>query len=282
MVSSKAQYLSRIKETREWFLERDKNMLSSKKFLQNTFLIYSKYYKDNNFGFVFEGAQAVGLDPNFGRRPDTTSTDTTVYGIMRGTKFPFWNSNNIKERIGVIKLTYMSSVGEVRMITDSGLERKSYSPSEINVLKDPNKKFAAWAREEAHEFGATTGRPRDICFLDLEILAYNSITGGINAIAGTHLDIAREDIKIPVCIGYKNQKGNFVPYQPGVHYQKNLTPEYIYLDGWNGKKTRKATSFNELPINAQRYLIFLERVLGIPIVYVTCGPERRHAIDFLS
>lgn len=278
-LGSKQEYLGRLADVRRWFLERDEIMPEDKKLLQNTFMIHQNGFSDLNQGFLFEGSQAVGLDPNYGRIPDVTSSNTTIYGIAEGTQFPGWNTQTIKEKFGVAKLTYMSSVGAVRMITDSGIERRAYSNEEISSLEDPGQRFAARTRMEANEFGATTGRARDILFLDMALLRYNAQAGGFDMLAGTHLDIAHEGEMIKVCTHYTDLSGNYVPYQPGIEHQKNLIPQYIELPGWDGEATRRATCFDELPDNAKKYLAFLQRSTGRPITFVTTGPERVNSMN---
>jgi adenylosuccinate synthase len=278
-LGTKQEYMARLAEVRRWFIERDASLPPEKRLLQNTFNIYREAFNDLSHGFLFEGAQAVGLDPNFGRIPDVTSTDTTIFGIAKGTQFPLWDREHIREKIGVVKLTYMSSVGAMHMPTDSGIARKAFTQDEILAMADPGQRFAAAARMRADEFGATTGRARDICFQDLPILRYNSQAGGVEMLAGTHLDIAHEGEKIKVCTHYTDMAGNYVPYQPGIEHQQNIIPQYIELDGWDGEATRKASSFEELPDNAKKFLAFLQRSIGRPIVFVTTGPERENNIE---
>jgi len=146
-------------------------------------------------------------------------------------------------------------------------------------MEDPGQKFAASARMDANEFGATTGRARDICFQDLPILRYNSMAGGIEMLAGTHLDVAYEGQKIKVCTHYNDMAGNYVPYQPGIEHQKNLIPQYIELDGWNGEAARTATCYEELPDNAKKFLAFLQRSIGRPITFITTGPARENSME---
>jgi adenylosuccinate synthase len=278
-IGSRNEYLGRLAEVRKWYLDRDEEMPSDKKLLQNTFNLYQNNFNDLKHGFLFEGAQAVGLDPNFGRIPDVTSTDTTIFGIAKGTQFPSWNREVIEQKIGVMKLTYMSSVGAFRMPTDSGIDRRAFTPEEISSTDDEGKRFAMNARMTGHEFGATTGRPRDICFLDLPIMRYNSMAGGVEMLAGTHLDIAEEGKMIKVCTHYEDMAGNYIPYQPGIEHQKQYTPVYQEVDGWDGEATRRATCFDELPDNAKKFLAYVQKSIGRTIVFITTGPARENAME---
>lgn len=279
-IGSRKEFIERLGELREWYIQRDNSVSSNKKLIQNTFLYHGNIYNDLEQGILFEGAQAIGLHPVYGRYPDVTSTHTDANAVMLGTQFPGYAQRKIAERIGVMKLTYTSSVGSVHMLTDSGLKRKIYTDEEIENIQNPDKQFAAWVRKEAREYGTTTGRPRDICFKDLPTLRYNAAVGGIEMLAGTHLDIARADRSIKVCTHYTDIQGRPVPFQPGIEHQKNVVPHYIDLPGWDGEEARRARSFDELPENAKKFLAFLQRNTGVPIVMVTNGPKRSEMIEF--
>lgn len=297
-VGSKDEYLGRLESVRQWFIERDATVSSEKGLIQNTFAIHRNIDADISAGVIFEGAQSVGLHRMLGRRPDVTSTDTSLYGIQESTGH--WKQEQITEGIGIIKLTYMSSVGAGKPVTMFDIPKKDVLAQKKEQVGDQWKnwdtdaywqeiqglgeftdeqKIALWTREVAKEKGTTTGRYRDICALDLELIRYNARLGGINMLAGTHLDIARADQKIQVCTHYTDKKGNYVPYQPGLRHQQGLVPHYVYVDGFDGKEVSKAHSFDELPDNAKKLLSLIQRQTGYPIVMVTTGPERKDMIE---
>ncbi len=270
------EYIDRLKSVREWFSHRDETVSEEKRLRQNTFLIHQDLLTDMSRGVLFEGAQAVGLSAWLGRRPDSASSDTTANAIESGTQV--WKTNQIEDRVGTFKITYMSSVGAAHMITQYDIPRETVTEEQIAAMND-DQKLALWIRTEAHETGTTSGRYRDMCRLDLEMMRYNIRMGGIEVLAGTHLDIAREGVDIEVCTHYTNAAGERVPYQPGLEHQAGLTPQYIKLPGWDGKKVSQAKSFDEIPDNAKRFLAFIQRQTGVPIVFVTTGPQRENAVD---
>ncbi|KKT73298.1 MAG: Adenylosuccinate synthetase [Microgenomates group bacterium GW2011_GWA2_44_7] len=269
-VGSKQEFLDRLESARTWLIKRD--------IVQNTFLIHASAYKDLSKGIIFEMAQAMGLHLWNGTRPDVTSSDTSLYGIQSGTGF--WKAENISERLGVFKITYTSSVGAREMPTMIPLAKSVRGPADLVPDATNDEKFAAFVRQEAHEFGTTTGRPRDILWLDIPFLTYNIHMSGVESLAATHLDIARSDMKIKICTHYADLQGNVVPYQPGLEYQQGVVPAYVELDGWDSQDVRNATSFDDLPENAQKFLAFIQRRTGVPIVIATTGPDRKNYLDF--
>ncbi|OGK17258.1 hypothetical protein A3D80_01390 [Candidatus Roizmanbacteria bacterium RIFCSPHIGHO2_02_FULL_40_13b] len=273
-VGTKQEYLNRMEAIRDWYIHRDQGVADDARLRQNTYVIHEKTYGDVSRGIIFEGAQAVGLDAWLGRWPDITASNTTIDGIAAGTGF--YRSQDVREKIGVFKATYMSSVGDAHMITRIDLPRESVESTD-GFSED--QLYGLDVRDVAKERGTTTDRYRDMCFLDLALMRYNVKMGGIEALAATHLDIAREGRPIKVCTHYVDMQGKYVPYQPGVKYQEGLIPQYIELPGWDGEATQKATSVDELPENAKKFLAFVQLQVGVPIIAATTGPERKHLVE---
>ncbi|MDP3941367.1 MAG: adenylosuccinate synthetase [bacterium] len=276
-LGSKKEFLSRLHTSREWLLKRQ--------IVTNTYPLHQRLSANKSVGIIFEGAQASGLDSWTGTRPDVTSSNTTVYGVREGTGF--WTMQDIEERIGIVKLPYTSSVGARRMPTHINLPSTSPSPSRGRVSAEgggvrgtSDQLWGQWIREEAHEYGTTTGRPRDINFLDLPFIIYNARMSGVEMLMGTHLDICREKDEIKICTHYKDKKGNRVPYQPGLRYLKEVTPNYIAIPGWDGKACQKAKNAEDLPIHALKFLSFIQKSLNYPFIATTTGPSRKDFITF--
>lgn len=265
-VGSKKEFIDRLSKARSYLLSR--------KMTINTFSLHSQIFQDSSCGVIFEGAQAAGLDSALGTLPDMTASNTTSYGIIGGTAF--WHPYYIEERIGTFKIPYTSSVGERRMPTHIDLP-KDLKDLPKNASED--QAWGAFVRETAHEYGTTTGRPRDITHLDLAFLTYNAHMSGIEALAGTHLDVAQETDMIKVCTHYTDTNGNYIPYQPGLRHQKEIIPKYVELPGWNGNKCTKAKTLRDIPTNAQKFLAFIQARTGFPIVIVTTGAKREHLIE---
>lgn len=247
-VGSKKIFIARLKKARNWLKKRN--------LVNNIEALYRTIHDDKSVGILFEASQAAGLDAYNGTRPDVTSSDTTLSGIKPGTGGHFLE-RDIEHSYAVIKATYTSSVGARRM------------PTHVNNT------WSRWIQEAAHEYGTTTGRPRDINILDLPMLAFNLRISGAQKLVLTHIDIAREDMPIMVSTNYTDAKGRPAFYQPNLADLAQVVPHYTELLGWNGSLCQRATSFKELPKAAQAFLAFLEDSLGLPIVAVTTGPDRK-------
>lgn len=267
MVGDKKIFIDRLRKVRSWLIRRN--------IVTNTFLLHQKIANDPDIALVIEGAQATGLDSWIGTRPDVTSSNTSAFGIREGTAF--WRPYDIANRIGVIKIPYTSSVGVRRMPTHVDLPKDL---ADLPADASEDQKWAAFIRKTAHEYGTTTGRPRDINKLDLAFLTYNARMAGIETLAVTHADLSRETDKIKVCTHYTDHQGNYIPYQPGLRFITNYVPQYITLPGWDGEACRKAKKMKDLPVNCLKFMAFIQARTGFPVVAATTGPERNSLVTF--
>lgn len=266
-VGNKWEFLERMAEARQQILDIE--------IAKNTLPIHHEIYARKSAAVVFEGAQAVGLDAWLGTRPDVTASNTRVYGVSDGTGF--WKKEDIEQTTAVIKVPYTSSVGSRRMPTHVEL------PQNLDGLPEDataEQQWAAWVRKEAHEYGTTTGRPRDINHLDLSMLTHNLHMSGVDTVAVTHLDVARGKDEIKISTHYTDGQENVVIYQPDLERLKEVVPTYISLPGWEGKDAQNAKTKTELPENALLFLSFLQDRLGYPIIAATTGPARDNFISF--
>lgn len=211
---------------------------------------------------IFEGAQAIGLDPRFGVYPDITASDPTFSGILHSTEGVV-APERIAVRAGTIKATYTSSVGTRRLPTlmDEGLAHR--------------------IREDAHEYGATTRRPRDIAHIDLPCLRFFATVSSMTHLLLTHLDIAYSDSPLRVCTHYLNSTGEVVGYRPDQDYLNRVTPQYLELPSWDGQAVQGVRSLRDLPPAALQYIAFLSGALGVVPLMGTTGPERDSMISWV-
>lgn len=218
----------------------------------------SKAWQDKKYAFVFEKAQAVGLDPRYGVYPDVTSSDCTFGGILSSTE-GIVDPAAIGIRAAVIKATYMSSVGSRKLPT----------------IMEEN--LAARIREDAHEYGATTKRPRDIAYLDLPAIKFFNRVNQANYLALTHMDIVYPDTPVKVCVAYE-YKGKKVPYRPDQEYINKVKAVYKTFPCWDREKISAAKSYKDVPAKAKTFLKFIAKEVGVPILMITTGPRRSQSI----
>ena len=82
--------------------------------------------------------------------------------------------------------------------------------------------------------------------------------------------------KIPVCTKYlvDGKETDRFPFPVAL---KNAQPVIEYFDGWKCDIT-SARKWEDLPKEAQDYVLFVEKQIGCPIKYVSVGPERESIV----
>lgn len=168
-------------------------------------------YLDEDKMVLFEGAQANMLDINYGTYPFVTSSSPTVAGVCEGAGVAPQKLNRI---IGIAK-AYSTRVGEGPFITELDGE------------------VGEALRDKGGEYGATTGRPRRVGWLDLPVVKQAVRINGLTDLAVTKIDILTGYDKIPVCVGYEidGKEYDYVPASLRVY--GTAKPIYRYFDGWN-------------------------------------------------
>lgn len=211
---------------------------------------------DNGKNVLFEGAQALMLDIDFGTYPYVTSSSPSTGGVCIGAGIP---PNKLQHLIGVAK-AYCTRVGNGPFVTE---------------LDD---EVGERIRQIGHEFGATTGRPRRSGWLDLVALRHACMINGITHLVITKLDVLSGFDKIKVCTAYKTEDNQEIDYFTSSTTKLEMyEPIYQELEGWEEDIT-KINSFDELPTNAQKYIKFIEEYLGIEVYLVSVGPDRSQNI----
>jgi len=206
---------------------------------------------------LFEGAQGVLLDVDYGTYPYVTSSNPIGGGAAVGSGM---GPLSIQEVLGVFK-AYMTRVGEGPFITELNDE----TGDEI--------------RKIGTEFGVTTGRPRRCGYFDAVMAKYSVLAGGLSSAAITKLDIFDSFDEVKVCTAYRNKKTDeVVTYYPtNVYVHSDYEPIYESFPGWKTDITGCKT-YNELPENARKYIEKLEGILEIPVSIVGVGPGREQVI----
>jgi adenylosuccinate synthase len=197
-----------------------------------------------------EGAQGTMLDIDFGSYPYVTSSNTTTSGACTGLGIA---PNKIGEVIGIFK-AYCTRVGGGPF------------PTELND------KTGTELRRIGHEFGATTGRPRRTGWIDLPALKYAIMLNGVTQMVMTKADVLSGFDKIYACTHYK-YLGETIDYMPYDICSVEAKPVYKEIDGWHEDLTG-ITEVSQVPAKLKNYISFLEEELGVPVKYLSVGPDR--------
>jgi adenylosuccinate synthase len=198
-----------------------------------------------------EGAQGTLLDVNLGTYPYVTSSVTTSGGALAGLGF---GPKDVESVVGVVK-AYQTRVGGGPFPT----ELQGEAGDEL--------------RNRGAEFGVVTGRPRRCGWLDLVALRYAVRVNGITHLALTKLDVLDTFYQIFACTAYDNEETRSLP----LVIAEGATPVYETVPGWL-RPTVSARSFEDLPYNAREYIALIEHYVGVPVSYVSVGPERSQMI----
>jgi adenylosuccinate synthase len=142
-------------------------------------------------------------------------------------------------------------------------------------LKDETGNFI---REKAHEYGATTGRPRRCGWFDAVAGRFSVQINGLTDIALTHLDIYDGFPPIKICTAYKFYDVVLTSFPSDVDILEKCQPIYEEVDGWE-ESISEIRNFNKLPAEARNYISHLEDLLSCPISLVSVGPDRRQIIS---
>ena len=221
-----------------------------KPFVQDTSVrVYNDIKADKTV--LFEGAQGMLLDIDYGTYPYVTSSNTTAGGVANGVGI---GPNMITNAVGITK-AYTTRVGK--------------GPFPTELLDETGD----WIREKGHEYGVTTGRSRRCGWLDLVIVKTACRVSGLTSLAVTKIDTLAGLDKLMVCVGYKFN-GEIIDYFPAsLEDLAKCEPVYEEFEGW-GEEVADARSYDELPENAKKYLKRIEEFTDTKISIVSVGPKR--------
>lgn len=205
---------------------------------------------------LFEGAQATFLDLDHGTYPFVTSSNPIAGGACIGAGV---GPLAIQRVIGVVK-AYVTRVGS--------------GPFPTELFDGVGDQLV----ERGGEFGTNTGRRRRTGWLDGVMLRHAVRLNSCTEIAITKLDVLAPFTQLDVCVAYEGDDGtiyNHVPYHQSVLHK--VRPVYETVPGW-GQEITDVTHFEDLPVEARDYLGLIERLAGVPITFVSVGPERDQTV----
>lgn len=221
-----------------------------KHFVKDTSVrVYNEIKEDKTV--LFEGAQGMLLDIDYGTYPYVTSSNTTAGGVANGVGI---GPNMITNAVGIAK-AYTTRVG------------KGPFPTE---LEDET---GEWIREKGHEYGVTTGRSRRCGWLDIVILKTSVRVSGLTSLAVTKIDTLAGLEKVKMCVGYKFNDEIIDYFPASLEDLAKCEPIYEEFDGWD-ESVANARSYEELHPNARKYLERIEELTDTRISIVSVGPRR--------
>ena len=245
-----------------------KNKINKKKLINDLVKISSKIlkyskpvwknieeFRKKKKKILFEGAQGILLDIDHGTYPFVTSSNTVVGSALSGTGC---GPKTINYILGIVK-AYTTRVGE--------------GPFPTELKNELGNKIG----KRGNEFGTVTNRKRRCGWFDAVLVKQSCIISGINGIALTKIDVLDHFKDIYVCIGYKlnGKKINYFP--SSLNDQFKVKPVYKRFKGWF-KSTKGIKKWNDLPINAKKYINFIKSYCNVKISSVSTSPKREDTI----
>lgn len=206
---------------------------------------------------LLEGQLGALRDLEHGIYPYTTSSSPLAgYGAV-GAGVP---PAAITEVIAVTK-AYSSSVG-------TGYFVSALEGTEAEELRKRG--------GDAGEYGAKTGRPRDVGWFDAVATRYGCRVQGATSCAMTNIDVLGYLDEIKICVAYDidGEQTRDFPSSPRLSRAK---PIYVTLPGWKSD-VRGVTQYDQLPDNCKNYLSYIERVIETPLTIISTGPRREEII----
>ncbi|WP_457607130.1 adenylosuccinate synthase [Nitratifractor sp.] len=219
-------------------------------FITDTTLLVWKAL-DEGKRVLLEGAQGTMLDIDHGTYPYVTSSTTVSAGACSGLGL---NPKDIGKVTGIAK-AYCTRVGN--------------GPFPSEDFGEEGERL----RQNGHEFGTTTGRPRRCGWFDAVAMRHAVRINGVDQVALMKLDVLDGFEKIKVCVAYEfeGERIDYVPYD-----LEGAKPVYRIFDGW--EKTEGARSFEELPETARAYIEALEEMIGCRMGIISTSPDREDTI----
>lgn len=218
-------------------------------FLKGFSFIESEYYINQCLqegkSVLAEGAQGSMLDVDFGSYPFVTSSSVIAAGACSG--------------LGVAP----NKIGKVYGIFKAYCTRVGTGPFPTELFDETGEKLRAMG----HEFGATTGRPRRTGWLDIPALKYACMLSGVTDLMMMKSDVLNDIDEIKVCVGY-DYNGKVIDYLPYNACTETLKPVYQTFMGW------KQEIKDSIPQELNTYIDFIEKSVGLPVRFVSYGPDR--------
>ena len=240
-----------VEETVEYFLSYAERL---RPYVCDTSLLLNQALDEGKV-VVMEGGQATMLDVDHGTYPFVTSSNPSAGGAVVGAGV---GPTRISRVIGIVK-AYTTRVGA--------------GPFPTELFDD----MGIYLQKTGGEFGVNTGRPRRCGWYDAVIARYAARVNGFTDYVLTKLDVLDGLDEIPVCVAYDVDGERFDEMpdnQSDFHHAK---PIFETFPGWK-EDISGVRKFEDLPENAQNYVLALEKMSGCRMSVIGVGPDREQSI----
>ena len=209
---------------------------------------------DSGKNFLLEQANGSLLDTDWGTYPFVTASTTLASAATAGLGVP---PREIDSVIGIAK-AYTTRVGG--------------GPLPTEIFDDE------YAISVLSEVAATTGRTRRAGWFDSEVTRFAAQVNGTTQIFLTKLDILSAFDEIKICTGYELDGKEVHYYDIDAYQLGRVKPVFKTVPGWQSDITG-VRNYADLPQAAKDYVDVVEELLGVPVGWVSLGPEREALVE---
>ncbi len=262
-------------------------------------------FMENGKKILLEGAQGLLLSIEYGTYPYVTSSDCSLAGTATGVGL---SARDIDVPLGLIKFPVMTRVGGGPFPTEiagtqgdlycrdetkdklSELERHGidYKIVEGKIKYDHHHKKildmmnsqqplvkAVGIRLAAGEFGATTGRPRRVGWVDAVAAKYARNVNGPHMVL-TKVDSFADLPEFNVCYGYETGNQINTNFIKDSSQLAEVNPRYRSYEGY--PQINGAYNYDHLPGSLKQAVGDFERFTKGNVVMVSIGPKREQTL----
>jgi len=204
---------------------------------------------------LFEGAQGSLLDIDHGTFPFVTSSNSSSGGLHSGSGV---TERAIDRMIGVVK-AYTTRVGGGPFPTE---------------LDD---EIGQHIREVGREYGTVTGRPRRCGWFDAVAAGYGARLSGVDTLAVTLLDVLSRLEQLSICEAYELDGERTTEFPGHAEDLERVMPVYRTLPGWQSDITG-VRRIEDLPGEARAYIDTIAELIGVPLEFISVGPDREQTM----
>ena len=221
------------------------------------YLLYKAHLEGRNI--LFEGAQGTLLDIDHGTYPYVTSSNCVAGNAAAGSGV---GPGMLHYILGITK-AYTTRVGGGPFPTELPIDEPGTVGHHLSTV--------------GQERGTVTGRARRCGWLDAAALKRSIIINGVSGLCITKLDVLDGLPEILICTGYELDGRTLDVLPLDADEISRCRPVFETLPGWQGT-TAGLTNWEQLPLEARRYLERVQELAGAPIDMVSTGPDRVHTI----